>query len=304
MSWLSESLGGGGGGEADQARRDEEARQARIRAGTKRINELFTGGVKTGTNRIAGGAYNPLQKYYTASGAVWTPKTGNAPTTTTMRREPREVNTRGGGTRTAYSNVPVVTGGGAYANPAAQFAEAQKAGLYGGSTTSTGAFGGDFFANRRKSYLDFAAPQVADQYGKAGEELTFALARSGLLESSSRASKAAELKKLYDINKQKVADEALSYETQARTSVEDAKQNLIQMLNTTGDVQGTVNSAISRASALSKPPAYSPISQLFADFTNALGAQAAQERSFAAGGPTPRYNTGLFSPNRNSVAYG
>ena len=84
----------------------------------------------------------------------------------------------------------------------------------------------------------YATPQLEDQYGKAGKELTFSLARGNMLDSSVRGEKMSELQKLYDIQKQQVADKALSYETSSRNAVEDSRQNLISMLNVTGDAEG------------------------------------------------------------------
>lgn len=159
-----------------------------------------------------------------------------------------------------------------------------------------GNFNDNFYSDRRQSYVDYATPQVQDQFDKAQRELTFSLARGGNLNSSMRGEKAADLQKLYDLNTQDVADKALSYETQARNSVEDARANLITTLNATGDAEQAASSAIARSQALSQPAAYSPLTQLFTDFTNTLGIQAAQERAAAASGGSykPTYNTGLF----------
>lgn len=157
-------------------------------------------------------------------------------------------------------------------------------------------FNDGFFDGRQKAYMDYANPQLEDQYGKAGNELTFALARGGNLNSSTRGAKLGELQQLYDLNKQKVADDALASSTQARTAVEDSRSGLIATLNATGDAQGAANSALARSSALSQPAAYSPLGQLFTDFTSALGIQAAQERAAAASGGSYKsnYDTGLF----------
>jgi hypothetical protein len=166
-----------------------------------------------------------------------------------------------------------------------------------------GQFNDDYYNKQRDSYINYANPQLEDQYGDAKKELTFALTRSGLLDSSARADKEAELQQQYDLNKQKVADDALAYSTKAKTSVEDARGNLISMLNATGDAEGAANSAISRASALSEPAAYSPLTQLFADFTAGLGTQAALEKAnYYSGGQTgAKYSTGLFAPSSNAV---
>jgi hypothetical protein len=155
---------------------------------------------------------------------------------------------------------------------------------YGDEVTKPGQFTDDFFNQRRQSFLDYAQPQVDEQYGDARKELTFALARGGLLDSSVRGQKSGELQKMFDLNSQNVADQALSYETQARTGVEDARQNLIATLSATGDAQGAVNSALSRSAALSQSPAYSPLGQLFSDFTANLGVSAAQDRAATMSG--------------------
>ncbi len=162
--------------------------------------------------------------------------------------------------------------------------------------TFNGQFTDDFFKNRAKAFVDYASPQLEDQYSKAQRELTFALTRSGLLDSSVRGEKAAELQKEYDTNRRSIADQGLAFSNEARNAVEGARGDLISMLNVTGDAQGAANSAISRASALSAPGTFSPIGQMFANFTNALGTQAALEKAaaYSGGAITPRYNTGLF----------
>jgi len=169
-----------------------------------------------------------------------------------------------------------------------------------------GNFNPDFFTNRKQSFLDYATPQLEDQRSAAEKELTYSLARAGTLDSSIRANKFGELQKLYDTNKQQIADKALSYETDARNNVENARSGLLSTLNATGDAEGAANSSLSRAAALSAPEAFSPLSQLFASFTSALGTQAAQEKAAAMSGGsyTPKYNTGLFGGNKSVKVLG
>ena len=164
-------------------------------------------------------------------------------------------------------------------------------------------FNDQFFDKRKQAYLDYAKPQLEDQFGNAQKELTFALARGGNLNSSVRGEKAADLQKRFDLGQQEVADKALASSTEARSQVEGARGDLVAMLNATGDAEGAANSAIARSTALSQPAAFSPLSNMFADFTSALGTQSALERANAYSGgasPAPRYNTGLFG-SRNSV---
>lgn len=167
-------------------------------------------------------------------------------------------------------------------------------------------FNDDFYKGRSKAYLDYAKPQVDDQYADARKELTFALDRTGMLDSTGRTQKEAELRKQYDNANRTVSDKALDYENTARSNVEGSRANLISMLTSTGDQQGAINAATTRAASLTAPDAYDGIGQLFGNFTSGLATQASIERADALGGrgvgqpQIGRYNTGLFS-NPGSV---
>lgn len=164
-------------------------------------------------------------------------------------------------------------------------------------------FTDDYFGDIRQGYINYADPQVQEQKAKADKELLFAMDRAGQTEGSARASLAGDLQKQYELQSQKVRDDALSYEGQARTGVEDARSGLINTLNATGDAEGAASSAIARSEALSQPAAYSPVASLFSDFTGALNTQAAAERAYYYGGGTPPpVQTGLFAPKSSSVS--
>jgi hypothetical protein len=153
----------------------------------------------------------------------------------------------------------------------------------------------DFYKGQETAYTDYAVPQLDKQHTKAGEELSFDLARKGTLNSSMRADQEADLGEMYDLKRQDVTNKAREFGTTARTNVEDARNDLVLTLQSTGDASGAAKSALSRADALSRPPAYSPMEDAFLSFTQGLGTQANLERARAAGSPyKPRYNTGLF----------
>lgn len=164
-------------------------------------------------------------------------------------------------------------------------------------------FNDGFFDKRRQAYLGYATPQLDEQYGDSQKQLTYALTRSGLLDSSARGEEAARLQKRYDLGKQSIADQAVGEATTARNAVEDARANLIAMLNATGDAQGAAQAALARSTALSQPGTYSPLAQLFQDSTGMLAQQAAAERAayYSGGAYAPRFNTGLFTPRSSSV---
>jgi uncharacterized FlgJ-related protein len=161
------------------------------------------------------------------------------------------------------------------------------------------------FRERRDAYTNYALPQVDQQHQKAQQDLIYALTRNGQLDSSTRAVKLAELAQKNEDVRRDIGNKAIEYENTARNDVEQARAELIAMLNSTGDVEAARNSAMTRSRALATQPAYSPLGQLFAAGTDAAAAQAAQERAAAASGGDykPRYNTGLFGGSSSVRSY-
>lgn len=269
--------GGGKGGSsdyADQQRQDEEERQGNIREGTNRINTIFDG-TTSGINPAT--AYQPGQTYYTASGEVYRPPSDDY-------REPSDL-------EKTFGLSKGDPGSGASAQDLLA-----KGQLFTG-TQKEGGFGDDFYNKRRQAYLDYANPQLERQYQDAVQQLTFALGRNGLLDSTVRADRTGKLQTDYDTQRQGVADKALDYENQARNSVEQARQNLISTLNVTGDASGAANSAITQAKNLQAAPAFDPLASLFEDATAGLATQAQLEARNSS-----QYNTGLFGRRGSSSA--
>lgn len=161
-----------------------------------------------------------------------------------------------------------------------------------------GGFTDDFYNKIGKSYSDFATPQLEDQLADARKQLTFSLDRSHLLDSSARADQEGVLAKQAGTARQQIADTALSTQNQARTAVEGARADLINTLDATGNAEGAVSNALSRATALSQPTQFSPLAGLFSNFTSGLGTQAAAEKAqyYSNGLVKAPFNTGLFTP--------
>lgn len=162
--------------------------------------------------------------------------------------------------------------------------------------------GTGFYAEQGQNYRDYAMPQLDEQYRDAGSELGFDLARRGLTDSSVRADRTADLSELYELNRQDVVDQSRQVANDARSGVEDARNDLILTLQSTADAEGATRSALARADALSQPEAYSPLEDMFLQFTSGLSSQAALERAYAAGsGVRPRFNMGIYGPSSSSV---
>ncbi|MGU3360689.1 hypothetical protein ACLBWX_10170 [Methylobacterium sp. M6A4_1b] len=162
-------------------------------------------------------------------------------------------------------------------------------------------FDDPYFEKQRTNYLNFALPQLDDQYGKAQKTLTYALARDGNLNSSAQAYQNAELQKTYDTQRLGIADQGQSFANQARSSVEDARGNLISTLNATGDATQATQSAAARAGALSAPQGYSPIGDAFGAVLNGFAVNAQNNRAQALLSGKPLANAGLFGSSSGAV---
>lgn len=165
-------------------------------------------------------------------------------------------------------------------------------------------FNDDYYSGIADSYMDFAQPQIDQQRDDANRQLIFDLARTGKLDSSTRATQGARLQETYDTGLQGLADDALAQRNNARNSVEDARAALIAQVNATGDATGATQAATNRVAALSNPAGnFSPLADMFAGFTGQLGQRYAQERAYAASGGMSRgYTPATFGPRSGSVS--
>jgi len=144
--------------------------------------------------------------------------------------------------------------------------------------TSFAQFDPAFFEGRSNAYLDYANPQLEDQFKGATRDLTLALARSGLLNSSAKARRFGDLKKDYDMQSRSIADKANEYANQSRSSIESAKTDLYSQNQNIADPTLAASSAAARAASLTELPAFSPLGALFAGVTEGIATQMDLER--------------------------
>ena len=169
------------------------------------------------------------------------------------------------------------TGGGGGDGGAAQARAdeaARQARIKEGSANIDKSFGGfnDAFYNQRaKAYTDYANPQLADQYARTQQNLTYNLARQGLTASSEASRNAGELQRQYNDNRALIASRGLDAANEARQQVEQNRSELISQLNATGDPAAAASAALARAGTLSQQQSFSPLGQLFANTTGLLG---------------------------------
>lgn len=293
---------GGGGGVDDSAAKREAERQRKINDGYEQIKKIFEGytkGVNLVSDPAAGQFFdangNPVTITQNTQQGVnqnlnqWLhSRPGLRQFVKNWEREPdRDQRLRNiGFDPSTQSSSSLVRSDGLD----------MTAPLYSG-TESVGGFDEGFYNQRATDYTNFAMPQLEDQYKDAQEQLLFALARTGRLQSSTRGTKSADLQKDYDIQKTNVADKANQYAGDARSAVERSRADLVAMNNAIADPAAMAQQSALSASALRSAPAFDPMAPLFQNVTEGIATQADLERRNQA-----RFNTGMFTPALNKGA--
>jgi len=243
--------GGGGGGDggraAREARQREEERQARIKSGMSRIDAIFDGG-QYGTGRIDKDAYDPNGSYFNADGSKFS-------------HPPAPPDRRGGALGEAASLAREKAWGSVFSN----------GGVFSGVRSADG-FDDNFYDERSQSYVDFATPQLEDQYKDASAALTSALSRSGQLRSTLAGDRSSKLQKSFATQRQSVVDKGREYANTARRNINASRDDAVSMLQASADPDAAVSSALNKASAARDAvPAFDPLAPVFQNATAGLG---------------------------------
>jgi hypothetical protein len=129
-------------------------------------------------------------------------------------------------------------------------------------SSAFGQFDDGFFGNRSQSYIDYATPQLNQQYNDAMQNLVRSLARGGNLNSSLRAQSMADLQGQRDKGMLTIADQANRFANDSRSAIEAARSNLISQNANLAD-PGTIRALTdSQVSSLSARQNYSPLQTL------------------------------------------
>jgi hypothetical protein len=153
---------------------------------------------------------------------------------------------------------------------------ARQARIKSGMEEINNAFAGyddDFYAQRQADYLNYATPEIEDQYVDAMKDLTRALARSGNLNSSLAAQRRADLLEKKSKAEATAARKGQGYVNDTRSALANVKSNLIQQNNALADPTLIAAMAANQSQAASALPEFSPIGQLFAGATQGLATQ-------------------------------
>ena len=278
-SWMRGefSLGGGGGGGdggAAEMQKREAERQARIVEAQRVVNRIFQGGgdefeqVQTGTTRS------------TRPAAVYTQQVAGGDRG--ARPPPRQTIEQGAiydpKTRKYVMNVDTPTYEQKLLRPA------------------TTGFNEDFFKKRSQAALDYYNPQLEDQFSKAKEQMTYALAKAGLLRSSAANTGIADLQGQYTQQKADVSRQAQQAEQALRAEVEGQRQSLLAQASAAESPSLSSDSALTaQRNIMGSAPSFSVLGELFkpAVYGYSAYSQGQQDARTRA--------LGLGSPNRSTA---
>lgn len=136
--------------------------------------------------------------------------------------------------------------------------------------TSKG-FGGLVDA-RREANRDYYRPQLEDKFGDARDDLTFALSRAGLLDSTAAGGKTNDLNRDYGVQQGQIESRANADATRFQSQIADTRSALETQLRASGDPSSALNAALSRADIFrTAKPEFSPLGDLFAGAAEGIG---------------------------------
>lgn len=256
-------MGGGDGGAGAIAAQNKKT-QALINQGMNSLNSIFWGGTY-GTDPvnspIAGGMYydpqgNPLnqqsqdfQAYYKGlpddtAFNKWkhdNPKTRGKP----PEHRPDQ--------NTAFLNYEQGLAG--------------SGSLYGGKKTSTG-FDNNFYNQAQNAYLDFATPQLNQQFNQTNRQLQYKLGNQGLFGGSAASDLQNQLGNELSTQRINLANNALNQTNQLRQNVTGQYNTLVGQLEASANPSATTQQALQTASTFSQPSALPAVGQLFNNYAN------------------------------------
>lgn len=223
---------------AGLAAQNEKMRQAQINQGMNAINAVYSGGNYNYYGQAGGkgaGAFDPSQTFYRVD-----KKTGNyTPYSGKNTNAKKEASLYGRGKLFQQFTSPQYKG-----------------------------FGQDFYDKAAMDYVQYAVPQVAQQYDTANRQINYGLANRGLLGSSAAQKAQSDLNLNVGQQEQQIADNARTSATNLRTQVENSRQNAINNLYQSSDPAGAAAGAVSSAAQFNVPQSFTPILNAFSGLAN------------------------------------
>ena len=207
--------------------------QQQIDQGLQAINATYFGGSYPSYSKVAGGAkYDPSLSY-----SSYNVNKGYSPVTPKYGKNGK---IRGAGKLFQTTTSPYQTG-----------------------------FTPAFYQGVQNDYIQAAMPQLAQQQKQAQNSISYGLFNKGLTPGSSAYADAmSQLNQTTGQAEQQVANNAVSAANNTQQNVMNSYQNAINQLYQTGNPSQAAQGAVSQASQLKVPQAFTPIANMFSGLAN------------------------------------
>ena len=125
-----------------------------------------------------------------------------------------------------------------------------------------------YFQQIGDAYNSYYLPQLSDQYEDARKNLTFGLARKGILASSAATDELGKARTEFDRQRVRIGSQAQDRVSQAKADVEQNRSDLYALNEAAADPNATQTMAASRAASIQPQQGLSPLENVFASFLN------------------------------------
>lgn len=144
----------------------------------------------------------------------------------------------------------------------------RQADITAGNAAIDSAFSGynpDYYRGFKETYTGNYNPEIDKQYDTAIGKMTAALAGRGMLDSTLAANKFAEAQTTRNEARARVANDAEAAAGDLQGKIAARKSDLYSLNQAAADPEGIAAQATGAATALTAPPQYSQLGQVFAD---------------------------------------
>lgn len=165
--------------------------------------------------------------------------------------------------------------------------EKRQGDIKAGNAAIDSAFGQytpEYYDRFKSTYTGNYNPEIDKQYDAATGKLTAALAGRGMLESSLSANKFGEAQTTRNTARARVANDAEVAAGDLKGKIASRKADLYSLNQAAADPEGIAAQATGAATALTAPPAYSELGQVFANVLAPLNSYMSARQN-SAGAP-------------------
>jgi len=132
----------------------------------------------------------------------------------------------------------------------------------------TQGFDPQFFNNYAQAYINYAAPQLAQQYDQTNRALQFGLANRGLTGGSAQDRAMSDLNLTMGTQTQGIVDTGIQNAQTLRSNLEKARSDAISQLYQTLNPSQAAATASASAAQFRAPQAFTPLSNAFSGLAN------------------------------------